>query len=203
MAELASGRLHLCAMIVEFKSCMPALIAGMTSGHDKWWWLRSARHCLHNSQVLKATPAIMSPIALVLNVLWIIFGGLWMAVGWVIAAVVMAITIIGIPWARAAFNIASYTLLPFGRKAVSRAEYSGHDIGTGLFGLIGNVIWLVLAGWWLALGHLITAVLLAVTIIGIPFAWAHLKLAGVALWPIGKEIVAAEAVPLRYTRPQV
>ncbi|MGE5365745.1 MAG: YccF domain-containing protein [Betaproteobacteria bacterium] len=139
----------------------------------------------------------MSPIAFLLNLLWIVFGGLWMAVGWVIAAVIMAVTVIGIPWARAAFNIASYTLLPFGRKAVSRAEYSGgHDLGTGPFGSIGNIIWLVLAGWWLALGHLITAIVLAVTIIGIPFAWAHLKLAGIALWPIGKEIVAADAVPL-------
>ena len=138
----------------------------------------------------------MSLFAFLLNLLWIVFGGLWMAIGWVIAAVVMAITIIGLPWARAAFNIASYTLLPFGRKAVSRAEYSGrHDLGTGPFGLIGNIIWLVLAGWWLALGHLITAIVLAVTIIGIPFAWAHLKLAGIALWPIGKEIVAADAVP--------
>jgi uncharacterized membrane protein YccF (DUF307 family) len=145
----------------------------------------------------------MSPVSLVLNLLWIVFGGVEMAVGWVIAAVIMAITIIGIPWARAAFNIASYALLPFGRKAVSRAEYSGHDIGTGAFGLIGNIIWLVLAGWWLALGHLIAAVLLAVTIIGIPFAWAHLKLARIALWPIGKEIVVAEATPRPYTRPQV
>ena len=145
----------------------------------------------------------MSPLSLVLNLLWIVFGGIEMAVGWVIAAVIMAITIIGIPWARSAINIASYALLPFGRKAVSRAEYSGHDIGTGPFGFIGNVIWLVLAGWWLALGHLIAAVLLAVTIIGIPFAWAHLKLAGIALWPIGKEIVAADATPLSHTRPQV
>jgi uncharacterized membrane protein YccF (DUF307 family) len=141
----------------------------------------------------------MSPLSLILNTLWIVFGGLWMAVGWVVAAVIMAITIIGLPWAWAAFNIASYTLLPFGRKAVSRAEYSGRqDVGTGPFGLLGNLIWLILAGWWLALGHLITAVLLAVTIIGIPFAWAHLKLAGIALWPIGKEIVAADAIPLRY-----
>jgi len=113
-----------------------------------------------------------------------------MAVGWIIAALVMAITIIGLPWTRAAFNIASYTLLPFGQKAVSRAEYTGRqDIGTGLLGLLGNVLWLVLAGWWLALAHLITAILLALTIIGIPFAWAHLKLAGLALWPIGKMIV--------------
>ncbi len=144
----------------------------------------------------------MSPIAFLLNLLWIVFGGLWMAVGWVIAAVIMAITIIGIPWARAAFNIASYTLLPFGRKAVSRAEYSGRpDLGTGPFGLIGNIVWLVRAGWWLALGHLITAIVLAVTIIGIPFAWAHLKLAGIALWPIGKEIVAADAGPFRPRSP--
>jgi uncharacterized membrane protein YccF (DUF307 family) len=75
---------------------------------------------------------------------------------------------------------------------VSRAEQLGsHDIGTGPFGLIGNIVWLVLAGWWLALGHLLTAILLAVTVIGIPFAWAHLKLAGIALWPIGKMIVDA------------
>jgi uncharacterized membrane protein YccF (DUF307 family) len=110
----------------------------------------------------------------------------------VIAAIIMAITIIGLPWARAAFNIAVYTLLPFGQRAVSRELVTGqHDAGTGPLGLIGNLIWLVLAGWWLALGHLVTAVVLAVTIIGIPFAWAHLKLAGIALWPIGKVIVPA------------
>ena len=138
----------------------------------------------------------MSFFSLLLNVLWIVFGGFYMAAAWLLASVIMAITIIGIPWARAAFNIGSYTLLPFGRKAVSRAEYSDqHDLGTGPFGLLGNIIWLVLAGWWLALAHLITAILLAVTIIGIPFAWAHLKLAGIALWPISKEIVAADAVP--------
>ena len=140
----------------------------------------------------------MSAIAILLNLLWIAFGGLWMAVGWVIAAIVMAITIIGLPWARAAFNIAAYTLLPFGQKAVSRADYLGrHDIGTGPLGFVGNVVWFVLAGWWLALGHLVTAILLAVTIIGIPFAWAHLKLAGLALWPVGKVIVPAEDPPYR------
>jgi uncharacterized membrane protein YccF (DUF307 family) len=134
----------------------------------------------------------MSALSLLLNLLWIVFGGLWMAVGWVIAAVLMAITVVGLPWTRAAFNIASYTLLPFGQKAVSRAEYFGsNDIGTGPLGVLGNIVWLVLAGWWLALGHLITAILLAVTIVGIPFAWAHLKLAGIALWPIGKMIVPA------------
>lgn len=116
-----------------------------------------------------------------------------MAVGWIVAAVLMAVTIIGLPWARAALNIASYTLLPFGQKAVSRAQYYGReDLGTGPLGLLGNIVWLVLAGWWLALAHLVTALLLAVTIVGIPFAWAHLKLAGIALWPIGKIIVPAE-----------
>jgi uncharacterized membrane protein YccF (DUF307 family) len=145
----------------------------------------------------------MSPLSLLLNILWMIFGGVWMAVGWLVAAVIMAITIIGIPWARAAFNIALYALLPFGRRAVSRAEYLGRDdVGTGPLGFVGNVVWLVLAGWWLALGHLITAIVLAVTIIGIPFAWAHLKLAGIALWPIGKMIVDADDVPLRYQHPQ-
>jgi uncharacterized membrane protein YccF (DUF307 family) len=134
----------------------------------------------------------MQPVSILLNVLWILFGGAEMAFAWLIAAVIMAITIIGLPWARAAFNIAFYTLLPFGSRAVRRDELTGQsDIGTGLLGFVGNLIWLVLAGWWLALGHLITAVLLAVTIIGIPFAWAHLKLAGIALWPIGKVIVPA------------
>lgn len=145
----------------------------------------------------------MPLISVLLNVLWIVCGGLWMAIGWLLAAVIMAITIVGLPWARAAFNIASYTLLPFGRKAVSRAEYLGtQDVGTGPLGLIGNIVWLVLAGWWLALGHLITALFLAITIIGIPFAWAHLKLAGLALWPVGKMIVEADDAALRYQRGQ-
>ncbi len=135
----------------------------------------------------------MSALSLLLNVLWIVFGGLEMAVCWIIAAILMAVTIVGLPWARAALNIAFYTLLPFGQKAVSRAQYYGtEDLGTGPLGVLGNVVWLVLAGWWLALGHLIAAILLAVTIVGIPFAWAHLKLAGIALWPIGKIIVPAD-----------
>jgi uncharacterized membrane protein YccF (DUF307 family) len=97
-----------------------------------------------------------------------------------------------------------YTLLPFGQKAVSRADYSGHeDVGTGPLGVLGNIVWLVLAGWWLALGHIIVAVFLAVTIIGIPFAWAHFKLAGIALWPIGKTIVPRQSVsnPARVAPP--
>jgi uncharacterized membrane protein YccF (DUF307 family) len=134
----------------------------------------------------------MAPVSILLNILWILIGGAWMAAAWLIAAVIMAITIIGIPWARAALNIAVYTLLPFGQKAVRRDSLTGRsDLGTGPLGLIGNLIWLLLAGWWLALGHVLTAVIWAVTIIGIPFAWAHFKLAGIALWPIGREIVPA------------
>jgi uncharacterized membrane protein YccF (DUF307 family) len=131
----------------------------------------------------------MPLLRLLFNTLWIVTGGIWMAAGWLLAAVIMAITIIGLPWTRAAFNIALYTLLPFGQQAVSRAEYTGYDdIGTGPLGTLGNIVWLVLAGWWLALAHLINAIALAITIIGLPFAWAHLKLAGIALWPIGKMI---------------
>src|SRR3974377_1684393 len=130
----------------------------------------------------------MSIFSFLLNALWIVCGGLWMAVAWMVAAVIMAITIIGLPWTRAAFNIALYTLLPFGQAAVSRATHTGsEDLGTGVLGAIGNLIWLILAGWWLAVGHLVTAVVLAITIIGIPFAWAHLKLAGIALLASGQE----------------
>ncbi|MHB8886071.1 MAG: YccF domain-containing protein [Methylovirgula sp.] len=138
----------------------------------------------------------MPLLQLILNILWIVTGGIWMAFGWVIAALIMAITIIGLPWTRAALNIAAYSLLPFGQRAVSRRDWTGQDdLGTGAFGTLGNILWLVLAGWWLALAHVVTAVALAVTIIGLPFAWAHLKLAGIALWPIGKMIVPNDAVP--------
>jgi uncharacterized membrane protein YccF (DUF307 family) len=158
--------------------------------------LAFALYCTHHPSEQAVPRAAaenpVSPVSLLLNLLWILFGGLWMAVGWVIAALIMAITIVGLPWAWSAITLASYTLLPFGHTVVSRAAVSGReDIGTGPLGMIGNLIWLVLAGWWLALGHLVTAALLAITIIGIPFAWAHLKLARLALWPIGKMVVPA------------
>jgi uncharacterized membrane protein YccF (DUF307 family) len=138
----------------------------------------------------------MSLLRLLLNLLWIVLGGAVMAAGWLVAAVLMAVTIVGLPWTRAAFNIALYALLPFGHRAVSRAAYTGHgDLGTGPLGFLGNVIWFVFAGWWLALAHLIWAIAYAVTIVGLPFAWAHLKLAGLALWPIGMMIVPSEALP--------
>src|ERR1700690_4541297 len=103
----------------------------------------------------------MTFLAFILNLVWIVFGGLWMALAWVIAGAIMAITIIGLPWAWAALNIASYTLFPFGRKAVSRAEYTGRrDPGTGLFGALGNIVWLGLAGGGVAWGTLFTPTLL-------------------------------------------
>jgi uncharacterized membrane protein YccF (DUF307 family) len=123
-------------------------------------------------------------MSLILNVLWIIFGGLVMAFLWVVAAVLMAITIIGLPWTPAALRIAGYTLLPFGRTVIDRDP--------GPLSLIGNIIWFLLAGWWLALGHLAIAIPLAVSIIGLPFAWAHLKLALLSIAPVGKEVVPAE-----------
>ena len=131
----------------------------------------------------------MSPLSFLLNILWLIFGGLAAALAWVIAAVIMAITIIGLPWTFAALRIALYTLLPFGHEIRSRPD-------AGVLSLLGNIIWFVLAGWWLALGHLILAVALALTIIGIPFAWAQLKLAGASLAPVGTEIVPRGSPPM-------
>lgn len=141
----------------------------------------------------------MPALRFLLNVLWIFTGGLWMAAAWLFGALLMAVTIIGLPWTRAAFNIALYTFLPFGHRAVSRAQFTGReDFGTGPLGFLGNVIWLILAGWWLAILHLVNAGALAITIIGIPFAWAHVKLAAIALWPIGRMIVTIEEAETFY-----
>ena len=132
------------------------------------------------------------------ELVWIILGGLEMAFGWLVAAFFFAISIVGIPWARAAFNMAVFHLWPFGREIVDREDLTGReDLGTGGLGFLGNIIWFVLAGWWLALGHLFFAALLAVTIIGIPFAWQHWKLAGMALAPIGKMVVDKKVADYR------
>lgn len=128
-------------------------------------------------------------MTLILNILWLVLGGVWMAAGWLLAAALFAISIVGLPWARAALTIAGLSLLPFGQGSVNRRALSGEgDLGTGPLGFAGNVIWLLVAGWWLALGHVISAALMALTIIGLPFAWAHLKLAGLALWPVGRTL---------------
>ncbi len=124
------------------------------------------------------------------NIFWFLLGGFFMGLGWWLAGVLCAITIVGIPWAKACFVIGQFAFLPFGKEAVSRKSLTGQDdIGTGRMGLIGNVIWFVFAGLWLAIGHLFSALLCFVTIIGIPFGLQHLKLAGIALMPIGKTIV--------------
>lgn len=134
----------------------------------------------------------ISPFAFILNIIWLVAGGAVAALGWFFAALIMVITIIGIPFARAAFDNGVYTLWPFGAKPMARDRLYGEDIGTGPLGFIGNVIWFLLAGWWLALGHVFAAIGLAITIIGLPFAWAHLKLAGYALWPIGRTVVSSD-----------
>ena len=127
------------------------------------------------------------------NFLWFILGGVFMGLGWWLAGVLAFVSIIGIPWGRACFVIGKFTFFPFGKEAVDREDLSGReDIGTGGFGVLGNIIWFLFAGWWLALGHVMSAIACFVTIIGIPFAIQHLKLAGIALAPIGKTIVDKE-----------
>jgi uncharacterized membrane protein YccF (DUF307 family) len=134
----------------------------------------------------------MSPLSLVLNVIWIIFGGGLMALGWVIAGFISIITVILLPWSRSCFEIALYTLLPFGRRAVNRYELTGReDIGTGELGCLGNIIWFFVAGWWLALGHIVAGIGFAITIIGLPFAVAHFKLVRISLAPIGMTVIEA------------
>lgn len=136
-------------------------------------------------------------IIFLLNVAWFILGGFLAGLGWALAGVIMAITIIGLPWARSCFMIARYSFWPYGYDIVSREQlYGRSDLGTGALGTIGNIIWFVLAGWWLALGHLIAAFSLAVTIIGIPFAWAHVKLALASLFPVGKTVVDTDVIDL-------
>lgn len=129
-------------------------------------------------------------LRLIGNILWFILGGFFMGLAWTFVGVIAFVSIIGIPWGRACFMIAGFTFWPFGREAVNREVLSGQgDIGTGPLGVVGNIVWLVVAGWWLALGHLISAFLDFITIIGIPFGVQHVKLAGASLFPIGLTIV--------------
>src|SRR5271165_803935 len=129
-----------------------------------------------------------------LNILWNVPGlGFVAALLWVLAGLVMAITIIGLPWSKACFTLANYTLAPFGRELASRYDVTGRESpGTGGLGLLANVTWFLLAGWWLMVLHVVAAVACAVTIIGIPFAWAHLKIAAAAMAPVGKIVVPTE-----------
>lgn len=124
------------------------------------------------------------------NILWFLLGGVFMGLFWWLAGLVCILTIICIPWAKSCFIIGTFTFFPFGKEAVKRNELTfKEDIGTGFLGMLGNVVWFVLAGIWLALGHLASALACFVTIIGIPFGIQHIKLAVISLAPIGQTIV--------------
>ncbi|MFC0600590.1 YccF domain-containing protein [Streptomyces palmae] len=122
----------------------------------------------------------------ILNVVWLLLCGLWMAIAYVVAGILLCVTIIGIPFGIASFRIAGFALWPFGRAAVPRRD-------AGAPSCVGNVLWLLLAGWWLALGHVVTGVMLCLTIIGIPLGLANFKLIPISLTPLGHEIVRTDA----------
>ena len=134
------------------------------------------------------------------NIIWFLCGGIVMGLAWWLVGVLAFISIIGIPWGRACFVIGTFSFWPFGYEAISRDELTDQtDIGTSGFGVLGNIIWFILAGFWLAVGHILSAVACFITIIGIPFALQHLKLAVISLAPIGKTVVPIEeAARARY-----
>jgi uncharacterized membrane protein YccF (DUF307 family) len=127
---------------------------------------------------------------LLLNLIWFVLSGLWMAIGYALAALVMFILIVTIPFGIASLRIAIFCLWPFGRTVQKRADH-------GVASTIGNVLWFVLCGWWLALGHFVTGVLLCITVIGVPLGLANFKLIPISLTPLGREIVAVEQARLR------
>ncbi|MCL1078571.1 YccF domain-containing protein [Parashewanella spongiae] len=133
----------------------------------------------------------MAVFRLIFNIAWFILGGFVMGLAWWLAGLLCFISIIGIPFGRSCFVIGEMAFWPFGNEQINRRTlYGREDFGTGLFGTIGNVIWFLLFGIWLAIGHLTHAVACFVTIIGIPFGIQHLKLALLSLAPIGQSVVA-------------
>jgi uncharacterized membrane protein YccF (DUF307 family) len=124
----------------------------------------------------------------ILNIIWVIFAGWALFLGYVLAGIVLCIPIITIPWAIASFRLAGYSFWPFGREVVAKPSAS-----VGAF--LGNVIWVILAGWWLAIGHIISGLVLCVTIIGIPMAIADFKMVPISLMPLGKDIVSTRRGP--------
>ncbi|MFE7594296.1 YccF domain-containing protein [Kitasatospora sp. NPDC057512] len=127
----------------------------------------------------------MSAVKFILNVIWLIFCGIWMALAYVLAGIICCVLIITIPFGIASFRIAGFILWPFGRTTVERPD-------AGPASCVGNVIWFVFAGWWLAIGHLVTSIPLFLSIIGIPFGWANLKMIPISLMPLGREIVSTD-----------
>lgn len=133
------------------------------------------------------------------NLIWFILGGVCMGLAWCFFGLLAFISIIGIPWGRACFVMAGFSFFPFGKEAISRDELTRQeDIGTSEFGIVGNVLWFIFAGLWLAIGHVISAIACFITIIGIPFAIQHLKLAGISIAPIGKTVVDKEVAAAAY-----
>lgn len=129
-------------------------------------------------------------MTLLLNILWFIFGGFITGLLWLLGAALLAITIIGLPWAGAAARIGVFAFAPFGKRIVERRDLTGRDdLGSGCMGAGLNVLWILLGGWHIALAHLVIGAGLCLTIIGIPFGLQHFKLAVIALLPIGKAVV--------------
>jgi uncharacterized membrane protein YccF (DUF307 family) len=129
-------------------------------------------------------------MTLLLNILWFIFGGFAAGLAWVIGGLLLAVTIVGLPWAGAAFRIAGFSFAPFGRQVVERRYVTGRDdLGTGSTGFLLNVVWFVFAGWYIALAHLTIGIAQCLTIVGIPFALQHFKLAVIAFAPVGRTVV--------------
>ncbi len=127
------------------------------------------------------------------NLIWFIFGGVFMGVAWCFYGLLAFISIVGIPWGRSCFVMAGFSFFPFGKEAIARDELTlSEDIGTGGLGMLGNIIWFIFAGFWLALGHVFSAIACFITIIGIPFSLQHLKLAGISIAPVGKTVVTKE-----------
>jgi len=129
-------------------------------------------------------------LRLILNFLWFVLGGFISGSLWILSGILLAITIVGLPWAMAAFRIASFSYWPFGRQVVDRGSFQGRgDLGTGALGLILNIVWFLLGGWYLAIHHIVLGAGLCITIIGIPFGFQHFKLAMISLAPVGKAVV--------------
>ena len=129
-------------------------------------------------------------IRLILNILWFILGGWLSGLLWLLGGLILAVTVVGLPYTAAAWRIAGFAFWPFGKEIVSREIVTGQsDLGTGPLGFVLNVIWFLLGGWYIALSHLLIALAEAVTIVGIPFAIKDLQLAIIALAPIGKTVV--------------
>ena len=129
----------------------------------------------------------------ILNIIWLVLSGFWMALGYVVAGIICCVLIITIPFGIASFRIAGYALWPFGRTVVAKPT-------SGVMSFLGNVIWFLVAGLWLAIGHAVSGVLLCLTVIGIPFGIANFKMIPISLAPLGKDIVTAREADYRYSR---